>query len=267
MSTVETYPTLAEAARALSQGAAYLGGGTVVMREVNAGTAPARIVRTTDAALREVRASGDTITLGAGVTMTQVLASRELEPLHAVARQIGGPQVRNMATVGGNLFAPHPYGDFAVALLALGARVVMAQGGAARPLEDLLRDRARAPGLVAAIEVTRPRDLRAFGFLKVSRVKPKGVSVLSVAALLPREGGTIRGARIAWGAMGPGPLRGTGAERALEGQRLDAAAIARAAAQAAEGLDPPTDAIASAWYRREVAGVHLKRLLERMERG
>ena len=69
---------------------------------------------------------------------------------------------------------------------------------------------------------------------------------------------------IAWGAMGAHPLRGTGAERALEGQTLDPATIARAAQGAAEGLEPPTDALASTWYRREVAGVHLKRLLERM---
>jgi CO/xanthine dehydrogenase FAD-binding subunit len=50
----------------------------------------------------------------------------------------------------------------------------------------------------------------------------------------------------------------------LEGAALDAGTIARAVAVAAEGLDPPTDALASAWYRREVAGVHLRRLLERM---
>lgn len=264
---VETYPTLAEAARAVGTGAIYHGGGTVVMRAVNAGAAPARIVRTTDPSLREIRARGDTLTLGAGVTMAQVLAERDLAFLHPVARLIGGPQVRNMATVGGNLFAPHPYGDFAVALLALGARVVTAGLGAPRPIEDLLRERDRPAGLVAAIEVPRPRDPRAFGFLKVSRVKPKGVSVLSLAALLPREGGAIRGARVAWGAMGPGPRRGDAVERALEGQRLDGAAIDRAARAGAEGLDPPTDAIASAWYRREVAGVHLRRLLESMERG
>jgi CO/xanthine dehydrogenase FAD-binding subunit len=115
--------------------------------------------------------------------------------------------------------------------------------------------------------VPRPRDPRAFGFLKVSRVKPKGVSVLSIAAHLPREGGRIRGARVAYGAMGPAPLRATAVERVLEGQALDADAIARAAAVAAEGLDPPTDPIATGWYRCEVAGVHLRRLLERMERG
>lgn len=76
--------------------------------------------------------------------------------------------------------------------------------------------------------------------------------------------GRMRGVRVAFGAMGPAPMRGAGAERALEGQALDAATLARTAAQAAEGLDPPTDALATAWYRREVAGVHLKRLLQRM---
>lgn len=263
MTQVDTYPTLADAARALS-GAAYMGGGTVLMRDVNAGTAPARIVRTTDPALVEVRASGEMITLGAGVTMAQVLASRDLTFLHPVARLIGGPQVRNMGTVGGNLFAPHPYGDFAVALIALGARAHLV-GQGARVVEDLMRDRVRAP-LVASVEFARPRP-GTFGFHKVSRVKPKGVSVMSIAALLPRDGGRIRGARVAFGAMGPAPMRGSGAERALEGQMLDASTVARAAAQAAEGLDPPTDALATSWYRREVAGVHLRRLIETMERG
>jgi CO/xanthine dehydrogenase FAD-binding subunit len=266
MTVVETYATLAEAARALGRDAVYLGGGTIVMREVNAGTAPARVLRSTDPALREIRAAAYHVSLGAGVTMADVLASRELDFLHPVARMVGGPQVRNMATVAGNLFAPHPYGDFAAALLALGARVVFAGSGGARPVEEVLREREHA-GLVAALEVPRPRDPRAFGFLKLSRVKPKGVSVLSIAAHLPREGGRIRGASVAYGAMGPAPLRATAVERVLEGQALDAATIARAAAVAAEGLEPPTDPIATGWYRREVAGVHLRRLLERMERG
>lgn len=259
---VETYPTLAEAARAMGSDAAYLGGGTLVMRDVNAGTAPARIVRATDPALHQIRAQGDGVTIGAGVTMAEVLASRDLDWLHPVARAVGGPQVRNMASVGGNLFAAHPYGDFAVALLALGARVV-AVGQGARPLEDLLRDRARG-GLIAAIEVPRPRNAADFAFAKVSRIKPKGVSVMSIAVHLPRESGRIRGARVAFGAMGPIPLRAVAAERVLEGQTLDPATIARAAAVASDGLDPPTDALASAWYRREVAGVHLRRLLDKM---
>lgn len=266
MTTVETYPTLADAARAMGPDAAYLGGGTLVMRAVNEGAAPPRLVRVTDPGLSEIRISGDTVRIGAGATMADILAQRDLDFLHPVARAIGGPQVRNMATIGGNVFARHPYGDFAVALLALGARVVPVGQGGARPVGDVIRERERErAGLIAAIEVTRPRDRRAFGFLKVSRVRPKGVSVLSIAASLPRDGGRIRGARVAFGAMGPTPLRSSGAERILEGATLDASSIARAAEVATEGLDPPTDPIASAWYRGQVAGVHLKRLLEDME--
>ena len=68
--------------------AVYLGGGTIVMRDVNAGTAPARVLRTTDPALREVRVSGDTVTLGAGVTMADVLANRDLEFLHPAGSEL-----------------------------------------------------------------------------------------------------------------------------------------------------------------------------------
>jgi CO/xanthine dehydrogenase FAD-binding subunit len=267
---VESYSTLAEATRAMGPDAVYMGGGTLVMRDVNAGTAASRIVRSADPALAEIRTTSDGFSIGAGVTMAQVLAHRDLAFLVPVARSVGGPQVRNMATVGGNIFAHHPYGDFAVALLALGARIVVAGQGGAKPLEDILRERGRggaAPQIVATIEIPRPRDLRAFGFVKVSRIKPKGVSVMSIAALLPREGGRIRGARVAFGAMGPTPLRASAVERVLEGQSLDAATITRAAQLASDGLDPPTDALASAWYRSEVAGTHLKRLLERMEPG
>jgi CO/xanthine dehydrogenase FAD-binding subunit len=260
--TVENHATIAEAQRALGPDGVYLGGGTIVMRDVNAGQVQGRVVRSTDAALSQIRPTGDAVEVGAGVTMAAIAAHPDLGFLHPVVRAVGGPQVRNMATIGGNLFAAHPYGDLAAALLALGARVVMA-GGMQRPVEDLLRDRARA-GLVAAVQVPRPRDPRAFGFLKVSRVKPKGVSVMSFAVHLPREGGRLRNVRIACVGLGPAPLRAASAERALEGGSLDAASIVRAAQLITDGLDPPTDALATAWYRREVAGVHLRRLLERM---
>lgn len=262
ITAVETYRSAEEAARALSSGGAvYFGGGTLVMAEVNANRTPPRLVRTVDPGLRLIVAGSETIRLGAGVTMAQILASRDCTFLHDVARQIGGPQVRSMATVGGNLFAHNPYGDFAVALLALGARVTLAGQTSLRSLADLLRDRDR-PVLVTQIEVPRPRDDRAFGFVKVARVHPRGASVLSIAALLPREGSRIRGARIAYGGMADRPIQATAVERALEGSVLDEATIARAVAVAAQGLEPPTDALASAWYRREVVGVHLRRLLE-----
>ena len=87
------------------------------------------------------------------------------------------------------------------------------------------------------------------------------VSVLSIAAHLPQNAGRISGARIAYGAMGPTPLRAKAVERVLEGRGLDAATIAAAKTAALEGTMPATDAIASEWYRREVLPVHLGRLL------
>ncbi|MEM7522959.1 MAG: FAD binding domain-containing protein [Pseudomonadota bacterium] len=262
---VDRYASLDEAARAASadRGARYLAGGTTLMRAVNDGDlSVTRLVRTTDPGLRSIRSAGATIEIGAGATMADVLANRELSVLHPVARTIGGPAVRQAATVGGNLFAEPPYGDFAGALLALGASATPAGYGSVLPIEELLAARAqgRAGGIVASIAVPRPAE-GAFLYKKVTRVKPKGVSVMSIAALVPVSAGRVQGARISFNGMGPTPLRAKAAERALEGQSLDASGVAAACAACLDGLDPQDDALASAWWRREVAPVHLRRLL------
>ncbi|MCF3936234.1 FAD binding domain-containing protein [Acuticoccus sp. M5D2P5] len=257
---VRTHATLAETARAFaaSRGAHILGGGTVLMRAVNAADpSVATILRPADPVLRQIRTEGREIAIGAGVTMAEIIAHRELGFLAPVARLVGGPQVRTTATIGGNLFAAAPYGDVAGALLALGASVVTGEGRR-MPLDDLFRPHAPR-AFVATILVAPSRD---FHFVKVSRVRPKGVSVMSIAANLPRPGGRLQDPRIVFNGMGARPMRAVAAERALSGQPLDAATIARAASLAAEGLAPEDDAIASAWYRREVAPVHLRRLLE-----
>ena len=262
---VRTVTTLDEATRALagSRSARVFGGGTLVMRAINEGAQDFdTVIRVTDPALRQIRPEGDRVTIGAGVTMAQILGNRDLAFLHAVARVVGGPAVRTVATVGGNLFAETPYGDLAAALLALDGIVTLAGGGRPVALAEFLLARTRDPRpLVAAITVTRPRDAAAFRFAKVTRIKPKGVSLMSIAAHLPLSGGRVAGARVVYGGMAPTPVRVPAVERALEGRTLDAAGIAAALTAATDGLDPPTDALASSWYRREVAPVHLRRLL------
>jgi CO/xanthine dehydrogenase FAD-binding subunit len=262
---VRTVATLDEGARALagSRAARIFGGGTLVMRALNEGTQDFdTVIRITDPALRQIRPEGDRVSIGAGVTMAQILGSRDLAVLHPVARIVGGPAVRTTATVGGNLFADAPYGDLTVALLALDGTVMLAGGGRPVALDEFLKTRHRDPRpLVTSVTITRPRDAQAFRFHKVTRIKPKGVSLLSMAAHLPQSGGRVAGARVAYGAMAATPVRVPAVERALEGRTLDPAGIAAAVAAATDGLDPPTDALASAWYRREVAPVHLRRLL------
>jgi len=263
---VKTFSRLGEAASALSseRGARFFGGGTILMRMVNeADPNVATIIRATDPAFTRISASSGRIELGAGVTMAAILADRELSFLHPVARAVGGPAIREAATVGGNLFAQNPYGDFATALLALDAIVTLAGGFGQReqPLEEFLASRERSGAiLVTGVAFKRPAA-DAFRFTKVTRVRPKGISVLSIAAYLPMASGRISGARIAYGAMDRTPVRGKAAERALEGHALDASGVGPAVAVAADGTSPVDDAIASAWWRREILPVHLRRLL------
>ena len=264
---LQTFETLRDASTAVGRdpSARFLGGGTLLVRALNEGTADfSTLVRCTDRALTGVRASGSRVRIGAGVTMAGILASRDLAFLHPAARTVGGPAVRAQATVGGNLFAPSPYGDFTAALLALDARVSVQSGYSPRdvPLDEFLRSRdTMTRPVVAAVEIARPRGEGAFRFLKVSRVRPKGVSLLTIAARLEDSAGRLSGVRVAYANMAPAPKRAPAVERALEGRRLERPVVEAAAAVAADGCAPPTDAIASAWYRREVLPVHLSRLL------
>ena len=95
----------------------------------------------------------------------------------------------------------------------------------------------------------------------MTRVHPKGIAVLSISAQLPVASGRVTGARIAYGAMGPTPVRAKTAERALEGRTLDAAGIAPRYCSRRRRHVPADDAIASAWWRREILPVYLRRLL------
>jgi CO/xanthine dehydrogenase FAD-binding subunit len=269
--TVKTFSSFGEAASALSsdRSARYLGGGTLVMRALNEGDISiSTVVRATDGALTRIDVASTRVTLGASVTFARMLAERDLAFLHAPARSIGGPAVRNMGTVGGNLFAPSPYGDFTVALLALDATISVQGGLGARdiPIEEFLQSRERQSGaLVLAVSFARPASADAFRYRKIARIKPKGGSVITLAAHLPVNGGRITGARISLGSMAATQIRARAAERALEGRSLDDAAIGAAAAAAAEGVSPTDNALGSAWYRREIVGVHLRRLLSGLE--
>jgi CO/xanthine dehydrogenase FAD-binding subunit len=239
------------------------------MRALNEGDISiSTIVRASEHALKRIDAAGARVTIGAGVTFAQILNQRDLAFLHAAARSIGGPAVRNMGTVGGNLFAPSPYGDFTVALLALDATIAMQGGLGTREvsIEEFLQSRDRQAGqLVLSISCQKPASLDAFRYRKVTRIKPKGGSVITIAAHLPMSGGRIVGARIALGSMAPTQIRAIGAERALEGRPLEASTIAAAAAAVAEGASPANNALGSTWYRREIVGVHLRRLLSGQE--
>lgn len=258
---LQTFATVKEANAALkSQGTRYLGGGTLVVRAANEGdVSVSSLVRSTEPSLSAITVTDGTARIGASVTMAAIARHPNLSSLAKAARAVGGPAVRNMATVGGNLFAPAPYGDFAVALLALDATVGTNDGET--PIETFLAGRDSNRAIVTSVAFALPKA-DGLRFLKVSRVKPKGVSVLSIAAVLDLAGnGTVSSARIALGCMADRPMRAKAAEKALIGQSLTKDGIEQALAAGNEGTSPITDPIASAWYRNEVLPVHLGRLL------
>jgi CO/xanthine dehydrogenase FAD-binding subunit len=256
----------AAAVLAADASARFLGGGTLLVRNHSFGDLSiGTLVLCDGLGLDQIRIEDGRVELGAAVTMAKILAHPGLAFLHDVAREIGGPAVRAMATIGGNLFAPSPYGDFSVALLALGAEVTTedASKSESTDLEAFLKGRGKKSGrIVKSVTFALPPS-GAFRFVKVTRRHPHGASLLSIAALLPIVDGRVKGARVAYGVMAPTAIRARAVEKALEGKALNSASIADAAAVAGEGTAPASDSFASAWYRANVLPVHLGRLLNR----
>ncbi|MDZ5699805.1 FAD binding domain-containing protein [Chelativorans sp. M5D2P16] len=261
--TLQTFSTAdaAGAALAADDASRYIGGGTLVVRQANEGDVSfSTYVRATDPALSAITVEDGRATLGASVTMGRIIADGRLAGLAEAARSVGGPAIRNVATVGGNLYAPAPYGDLAVALLALDATIEV--GGGPIPLSAFLADRhgTYAHTVLKSVGFALP-SAGSLRFLKVSRVKPKGISVVTIAALLEEKDGTITSARVAYGCMADRPIRAQAVEAALIGKPRTADGIRDALAVATDGTSPITDAVASAWYRSQVLPVHLGRLL------
>jgi CO/xanthine dehydrogenase FAD-binding subunit len=243
-----------------------MAGGTIAMPLINEGISlPEKVMGLRRADLKYVNRSNGVVEIGATTTITQMLTQQEIPLLQQAAHHIGGWAIRNMGTVGGNLFAPPPSGDFAVALLALDAqlKLVSKDGERVLPLTEFytgFMTTALAPGeLVTEILVPVPKDKTAY--IKYGRRHANTPAVVSLAVNLVLDGQKVADARLALNGVGPHPLRATKAEQALIGSTLDSTAIAAAATTAAEECEPFTDAVASEWYRRKMVDVYVRRAL------
>jgi len=247
-------------------GLLVMAGGTLAVPLINEGISlPTHVMGLRRAGLNYVNRSNGTLEVGATTTLTQMLARTEIPLLQQAAYHVGGWAIRNMGTVGGNLFAPPPAGDFAVALLALDARVKLVgkDGERLLSLSDFytgFMTTALAPGeLVTEILVPMPQGKTAYA--KYGRRHANTPAVVSLAVNLVLDGRQVREARLALNAVGPHPIRATRAEAVLIGSRLDEATITAAAAVAAEECQPFSDPVASEWYRRKMADVYVRRAL------
>jgi carbon-monoxide dehydrogenase medium subunit len=251
-------PTSAdEAARAFGDGAGItvLAGGTIVMPELELGRLrPQRTLYLGRAGLDRIERSDGTYRIGA-MTPVSALVEGAPRPLADFARHVGDYEIRRQATIGGNLCAPPgattPRGDLQAPLLALNARIQSVAAGGERTdsIDDFLA--AGTDGrLVLSIEVDEPRRAATAA---VRRPHAHSYTVLRVAAAE-----TADGVRIGIVGAGPRALRATSVEQALAA----GAAGEEAAQKVLEDVDPPDDALASAWYRRKVLPGLVARALE-----
>jgi xanthine dehydrogenase small subunit len=244
-------------------GTALMGGGTLLMPQASAGTLGAeRVVGLHAAGLDYVRRNGTTA-IGAMSPLATLATLDDLPALRSAAQGVGGWALRNTATLGGNLHAAAPYGDLAPVLLALDAtvRLVGASGERTVALADwLTEDGDRRAEVLAEVVVPSPRGLTAHR--RHARRAANSPAVASAAVRLVIEDGAVAEARVAVGAVAPQALRVAAAEERLTGAPADAAAIAEAAEAAAAAASPADDPVASAWYRRRMTAVCVRRALE-----
>jgi xanthine dehydrogenase small subunit len=212
--------------------------------------------------LKSIREENGMITIGAGVTYTEALSTleRHIPALGPLISRIGGQQVRNMGTIGGNIANGSPIGDMPPALIALDATLTLRKGAARRtiPLEDFFiayGRQDRAPGeFVEAVDVPVPAQEERFAVYKVTKRRDEDITAtLGAFRLLLDDDGTVAAVRIAYGGMAATPRRAFAVEAALIGQPWTEATVAAAMERYAEDFTPLTDMRATADYRALVA--------------
>jgi xanthine dehydrogenase small subunit len=211
--------------------------------------------------LKRIEETPDGLTLGAGVRYTA--AKEALARLHPdlgeLVRRIGGLQVRNAGTIGGNIANGSPIGDMPPALIALGAELVLRKGNERRtvPLESYFLSygrQDRQPGeFVESVRIPRPAPDSTIRIVKLSKRFDSDISALCAAFALRIEDGIVESARIAFGGMAGIPARAPECEAALTGKPWSEATIEAAAEALARDYQPLSDLRGSAEYRLAAA--------------
>lgn len=282
MSDISRYAaprTLDEAADLLrGGGVSILAGGTDLMPQSRSARSPLQPVLMNIRRIPELRGISvveGLVRIGALTTITELrdspLVREHLQALWQACDRFASDQIRNAGTIGGNICNASPAGDTLVPLLVHDARVVLASkpnGKTERrslPLSDFLLGpgkTARAPDeLLAEVEMPLPQPGTVSAFFKFGTRPALDISVISIGFSAVRAGKTLRGVRVAFGAVAPRPIRAPATEDALEGKALDDATIAAAATAADNEIHPITDVRASDWYRREMVRNMLTRML------
>jgi carbon-monoxide dehydrogenase medium subunit len=184
-----------------------------------------------------------------------------------VAATIADQQVRNRGTIGGSIAHGDPASDMPAVMLAAEGTMSVRSGGGEREIaaadffQDYLTTAVQDGEILTSLKLPA-LDGYGYAYRKFNR-RREDWAMVAVCALVKKAGdGSCEDVRIGLTHMASVPLRATAAEGALRGQPLDADRIAAAAEQAAEGTDPPGDLNATPDYKRHLARVLCRRVLE-----
>lgn len=213
------------------------------------------------AELKQITRDDDYIRIGAAASLTDCHAvlAQDYPDFGALLQRFASLQIRNQATLGGNIGNASPIGDAPPLLIALGAQLVLRQGDTRRTLalEDYFIDykvTARQPGeFIETILVPRARANQQFRAYKVSKRLDDDISAVCAAFSLSIEDGVVQSARIAFGGMAAIPKRATACEAVLHGAVWNLATLERACEALATDFTPLSDFRASSAYRLLVA--------------
>jgi len=208
--------------------------------------------------LKTVSEADGVISIGAGVTYSEAYTAlaKRIPALGPLIDRIGGEQVRNMGTIGGNIANGSPIGDIPPPLIALGARLTLRKGRKRRtiPLEDFFiayGKQDRRPGeFVEAVHVPAPARSEKFAAYKITKRRDEDITAtLGAFHLKLAKNGTVAAIRIAYGGMAATPRRAAAVEAALLGKPWNETTVEAAMAEYAMDFAPITDMRASAAYR------------------
>jgi len=218
--------------------------------------------------LRRIEETPDELIVGAAVRYSE--AREALAAIHPdlgeLVRRIGGVQVRNAGTIGGNIANGSPIGDMPPALIALGSELTLRRGSERRTiaLEDFFLSygrQDRAPGeFVESVRIYRPPAHALIRIVKLSKRFDSDITGVCGAFVLRIADGIVHEARVAFGGMAGIPSRARGCEAALTGRAWNEDTVEAAALALAEDYEPLDDLRGSAAYRRTVAANLLRRI-------
>ncbi|MDP7072672.1 MAG: xanthine dehydrogenase family protein subunit M [Candidatus Marinimicrobia bacterium] len=252
--------------------AKLIAGGTDLLLQMKQGTArPETVISLKNVEeLRGFSVSKNGYRLGAGMSLRGITRSNELTQnfpgLVYAAGVVASEQIRTLATLGGNICNASPSADMVPPLIALDAVVQLVSNQGQRDLS--LSDFFKGPGesVLKSGEIMHsiflPQPSGNMIYTKHAPRKFMDLAVVGVAVRLAKKNGKINEARVALGAVGPVPFRAEKTEALLAGQTLTTELMLEAGEMAAGECVPIDDIRGSAWYRKRMVKVHVRRNLE-----